>query len=96
MNLTSNNKTEKPTGVVYHKLNSEYDGDKTKNCSLIGKEIDENFYFLRGNDIVKSETIGNITYLIRVNGEKIEVPHTEGGGGIYITGDDIGGGIDEQ
>ena len=38
----------------------------------------------------KSETIGNITYLIRVNGEKIEVPHTEGGGGIYVTGDDIG------
>ena len=38
-------------GVTYFKLKSEIDGDYTKNCGLLGEEIDENFYFLRGYDI---------------------------------------------
>lgn len=38
-------------GVTYFKLVSEFDGDYTKNCGLLGTEIDENFYFLRGYDI---------------------------------------------
>lgn len=38
-------------GVTYFKLKSEFDGDYTKNCGLLGEEIDENFYFLRGYDI---------------------------------------------
>lgn len=38
-------------GVTYFKLVSEFDGDYTKNCGLLGNEIDENFYFLRGYDI---------------------------------------------
>lgn len=38
-------------GVTYFKLKSEFPGDYTKNCGLLGEEIDQNFYFLRGFDI---------------------------------------------
>ena len=40
-------------GVIYYKLGEQqqYDGDYTKNCGLLGEEIDQNFYFLRGYDI---------------------------------------------
>ena len=38
-------------GVTYFKLKSEFEGDYTKHCGLLGEEIDENFYFLRGYDI---------------------------------------------
>lgn len=38
-------------GVTYFKLKSEFPGDYTKNCGLLGEEIDRNFYFLRGYDI---------------------------------------------
>ena len=49
---TNNNATYKVVnGVKYFKLVSEFDGDYTKNCGLLGTEIDENFYFLRGYDI---------------------------------------------
>ena len=48
----SNNATYKTVeGVTYFKLKSEFDGDYTKHCGLLGEEIDENFYFLRGYDI---------------------------------------------
>lgn len=47
-----NNATYKVVdGVTYFKLKSEFPGDYTKNCGLLGNEIDENFYFLRGYDI---------------------------------------------
>ena len=46
--LTNNNATYKVVnGVKYFKLVSEFEGDYTKNCGLLGNEIDENFYFLR-------------------------------------------------
>lgn len=38
-------------GVTYFKLRSDFEGDYTKNCGLLGEEIDKNFYFLRGYDI---------------------------------------------
>jgi uncharacterized protein (TIGR02145 family) len=38
-------------GITYFKLKSKFDGDYTKHCGLLGEEIDENFYFLRGYDI---------------------------------------------
>ena len=51
-------------GVTYFKLRSEFEGDYTKNCGLLGEEIDKNFYFLRGYDIkdiyVDEEGIVNI------------------------------------
>ena len=50
--MASNNANYKTVeGVTYFKLKSEFDGDYTKHCGLLGEEIDENFYFLRGYDI---------------------------------------------
>ena len=50
--MANNNATYKTVeGVTYFKLKSEFDGDYTKHCGLLGEEIDENFYFLRGYDI---------------------------------------------
>ena len=52
----SNNATYKTVeGVTYFKLKSEFEGDYTKHCGLLGEEIDENFYFLRGYDIESLE-----------------------------------------
>lgn len=45
------------TGVKYFKLQSDIPGDYTKNCGLLGNEIDENFYFLRSMDIKTGYTI---------------------------------------
>lgn len=61
-------------GVRYFKLQSEYKGDYTKNCGLLGTEIDENFYFLRGYDIesMSFDEEKNII-LKRVNGEELSV-----------------------
>lgn len=50
--LKANNASYKTIdGVTYFKLKSEFEGDYTKNCGLLGEEIDKNFYFLRGYDI---------------------------------------------
>lgn len=61
-------------GVKYFKLVSNYPGDYTKNCGLLGNEIDENFFFLRSNDIdtVEFDEEKNLV-LKRVDGEKIVV-----------------------
>lgn len=48
---TNNATYQVVNGVKYFKLVSEFPGDYTKNCGLLGNEIDENFYFLRGYDI---------------------------------------------
>ena len=45
------------TGVKYFKLQSDIPGDYTKNCGLLGNEIDENFYFLRSMDIKTGYTV---------------------------------------
>ena len=59
------------TGVKYFKLHSDIPGDYTKNCGLLGNEIDENFYFLRSMDIKSAYTIDElgrkILVLERVN-----------------------------
>ena len=46
-----NAKAKANVNVTYYTLVSDYEGDYTKNCALLGTEIDGNFYFLRGNDI---------------------------------------------
>ena len=54
--MANNNATYKTVeGVTYFKLKSEFEGDYTKHCGLLGEEIDENFYFLRGYDIESFE-----------------------------------------
>lgn len=38
-------------GITYFRLTSPYEGDVTKNCSLDGYEVDNNFFTLEGRDI---------------------------------------------
>lgn len=70
------------TGVKYFKLQSDIPGDYTKNCGLLGNEIDENFYFLRSMDIKSAYTIDEegrkILVLERVNcGREIKIDITQ-------------------
>ena len=70
------------TGVKYFKLQSDIPGDYTKNCGLLGNEIDENFYFLRSMDIKTAYTIDEegrkVLVLERVNcGRAIKVDITD-------------------
>lgn len=60
-------------GLTYYKLVSNYSGDTTKNCGLIGSEIDNNFYTLRGHDIESVAFSGNTLILKRLNGSEIHV-----------------------
>lgn len=50
-NITPKHNAKANVNVTYYTLVSDYEGDYTKNCALLGTEIDGNFYFLRGNDI---------------------------------------------
>lgn len=61
------------SGLTYFKLVSQYDGDQTKNCGLVGCEIDKNFYFLRGNDIQSIEIEGEELVLKKVDGTELRV-----------------------
>ena len=73
--LKSDNCDREPnlSGLTYYKLISPYIGDYTKNCGLVGSDLDDNFFFLRGYDI-KSVSMENGTLRIeRVNGETIEL-----------------------
>lgn len=64
------------SGITYFKLDTNiYPGDYTKNCSLTGGEIDKNFNYLRGLDIVGGEfdEHGNL-HLRTLGDEDIMVP----------------------
>ena len=50
-NITPKHNAKANVNVTYYTLVSDYEGDYTKTCALLGTEIDGNFYFLRGNDI---------------------------------------------
>ena len=61
-------------GLKYFKLISKYPGDYTKNCGLLGNEIDENFYFLRSMDISEITLDENRQLIVtRVDGEELTV-----------------------
>lgn len=55
----------KTNGITLFTLKSDFKEDETKNCGLLGKEIDGNFLFLRNNDIYKGEIIENNLILHR-------------------------------
>lgn len=68
-----------PNGVTYYKLypgfrKDDYQ-DYTKNCGLLGADIDNNFYFLRGYDIysVEYDKDTEVLTITRVDGETITV-----------------------
>lgn len=95
MNLTTYKKTQNVNGVTYYKLISKYNGDVTKNCSLLGTEVDSNFYFLRGNDIADAQwdDAENTLYLIRENGNKLAIKdftsHVNGEGSYFDSGSSV-------
>lgn len=45
----------KQDGLTLFTITSNFSSDTTKNCALLGKEIDANFLFLRNNDIYSGE-----------------------------------------
>lgn len=61
------------SGITYFMLDTNiYRGDHTKNCSLTGGEIDKNFNFLRGMDIINGYfDENNGLHLINLGGEDI-------------------------
>ncbi len=61
------------SGITYFMLDTNiYRGDYTKNCSLTGGEIDKNFNFLRGMDIIGGYfDENNGLHLINLGGEDI-------------------------
>lgn len=70
------------SGVTYFKLRSDIPGDYTKNCGLLGEEIDRNFYFLRSMDIKTGYTVmeNDRKYLVleRINcGREIKIDITD-------------------
>ena len=79
----------KTTGVIYFRLNKDvhgYEGDITKNCGLTGQEVDSNFHFLRGYDILNGEWDAEHSLLVlkRVNGDSIAISGITGGGGVPV------------
>ena len=61
--------------IIYYKLDSPYREDYTKNCGLVGSEIDSNFFNLKEMDIVGAEwdSVNNEIVLTRVDGEELRV-----------------------
>ena len=79
------------SGITYFKLDTNiYPGDYTKNCSLTGGEIDKNFNYLRGLDIVGGEfdEHGNL-HLRTLGDEDIMVP--SGTTAMFVEGVDFSG-----
>ena len=58
-------------GITYYKLNSDYKGDITKNCSLKPSEVDGNFYTLEGRDVKSVRVEDDCIVLTLYNGEEI-------------------------
>ena len=66
--------SETNSGITYYGLTSEYEGDVTKNCGLTASEIDSNFYFLRGNEVVGLDWDDeeNLFIIRKLNGEEVK------------------------
>lgn len=61
--------------IIYYKLDSPYREDYTKNCGLVGSEIDSNFFNLKEMDIVGAnwDSVAREIVLTRVDGEELRV-----------------------
>ena len=55
MNKNMSKTENKTEGLTLYTLQSNFSEDVTKNCGLLGGEIDANFLFLRNNDIYRGE-----------------------------------------
>ena len=60
-------------GLTFYKLVSPYPEDRTKNCGLLGEEIDNNFFNLKTEDIADAywDETNKVLVLERVDGSKI-------------------------
>ena len=61
--------------IIYYKLDSPYVGDYTKNCGLVGSEIDSNFFNLKEMDIIRFDWDSSAKEIVltRVDGEELRV-----------------------
>ncbi len=59
------------TGMIYYRATSPYKGDVTKNSSLSGSEIDNNFLTLEGRDIKAVRIEGNDLVVYLMNGDAV-------------------------
>lgn len=57
--------------ITYFKLESPYDGDKTKNAALSATEVDTNFFTLAGRDIKKIDVSDTDIIVTLLNGETV-------------------------
>jgi uncharacterized protein (TIGR02145 family) len=66
---------DKTKKIIYYKLNSPYTEDYTKNCGLVGTEIDQNFFNLKEMHIAdaKWDSVDKEIILTRVDGEEFRV-----------------------
>lgn len=59
-------------GITYFRLKSPYEGDITKNCSLDGYEVDNNFFTLEGRDIKSVYVENDEIHIKLINGNVIK------------------------
>lgn len=59
------------SSITYFRKNSPYPGDVTKNCSLTGSEVDENFFTLEGRDVQSVELVDGKIVIRLLNGDTI-------------------------
>lgn len=60
-------------GLTFFKLISPYKEDRTKNCGLLGTEIDDNFFNLKENDIKDAYLENDTLVMERINGDIIRI-----------------------
>ena len=60
-------------GLTFFKLISPYKEDRTKNCGLLGTEIDDNFFNLKENDIKDAYLENDTLVMERINGDVIRI-----------------------
>ena len=67
------------SGITYYSLESEYPGDVTKNCGLTAGELDDNFHFLRGKEVVDLywDDEKECFIIEKLDGSKIETESVE-------------------
>lgn len=58
-------------GITYYRLKSDYIGDITKDTSLRGEEVDNNFHVLEGRDVKSLDVVGSDIVLTLLNGDKV-------------------------
>ena len=75
--------------ITYYRKPSRYNGDITKNTSLNGCEIDDNFFFLESHIIKSFELLGKTLIITLFNGSQLTVDTSMIAKNDVISGDAI-------